>query len=93
MRQAGFLAAAGEIALTENTARLVDDHTNAKYLAEQLNNVEGFSVNLAHIQTNILFAKVDESIDQTALVEQFKQRRIFDLGWQPNAFCHPLKYQ
>ncbi|WP_219906085.1 low-specificity L-threonine aldolase [Photobacterium leiognathi] len=90
MRQAGILAAAGKIALTENTARLVDDHTNAKYLAEQLNNVEGFAVNLAHIQTNILFAKVDESIDQTALVEQLKQQGILISAGNPMRFVTHL---
>ncbi|PSW44330.1 low-specificity L-threonine aldolase [Photobacterium leiognathi] len=90
MRQAGILAAAGKIALTENAARLVDDHTNAKYLAEQLNNVEGFAVNLAHIQTNILFAKVDESIDQTALVEQLKQQGILISAGNPMRFVTHL---
>ncbi|WP_318515850.1 low-specificity L-threonine aldolase [Photobacterium leiognathi] len=90
MRQAGILAAAGKIALTENTARLVDDHTNAKYLAEQLNNVEGFAVNLTHIQTNILFAKVDESIDQTALVEQLKQQGILISAGNPMRFVTHL---
>ncbi|WP_318399837.1 low-specificity L-threonine aldolase [Photobacterium leiognathi] len=90
MRQAGILAAAGKIALTENTARLVDDHTNAKYLAEQLNNVEGFAVNLAHIQTNILFAKVDESIDQTVLVEQLKQQGILISAGNPMRFVTHL---
>ncbi|WP_305812242.1 low-specificity L-threonine aldolase [Photobacterium leiognathi] len=90
MRQAGILAAAGKIALTENTVRLVDDHTNAKYLAEQLNNVEGFAVNLAHIQTNILFAKVDESIDQTVLVEQLKQQGILISAGNPMRFVTHL---
>ncbi|MBP2700741.1 low-specificity L-threonine aldolase [Photobacterium lucens] len=90
MRQAGILAAAGKIALTENTVRLVDDHTNAKYLAEQLNNVEGFAVNLAHIQTNILFAKVDESIAQTALIAQLKAQDILISAGNPMRFVTHL---
>ena len=42
MRQAGFLAAAGLIALHEMPKHLATDHANAKYLAGQLNQIEGF---------------------------------------------------
>ena len=47
MRQAGILAAAGQMALTENVAQLKADHDNAKILAIGLNKLEGFSVNPA----------------------------------------------
>lgn len=63
MRQAGILAAAGKMALTENVAQLKADHENAKSLAIGLSKLEGFSVNPDFVQTNIVFAKLDESVD------------------------------
>ncbi|MBY6198132.1 low-specificity L-threonine aldolase [Vibrio hangzhouensis] len=63
MRQAGILAAAGKLALTEQVAQLKTDHENAKKLAVGLNNIPGFNVNSEFVQTNIVFAKLDESVD------------------------------
>lgn len=57
MRQAGVLAAAGIVALNEMADRLVDDHANARKLAEGLANV-GLSVDLDTVRTNIVFFKV-----------------------------------
>lgn len=63
MRQAGILAAAGKLALTEQVAQLKTDHENAKKLAVGLNDIPGFSVNSEFVQTNIVFAKLDQSVD------------------------------
>lgn len=41
LRQAGFLAAAGIVALTEMTGRLQEDHDNARYMAEELAKIPG----------------------------------------------------
>ncbi|KAG7275886.1 hypothetical protein CRUP_033299 [Coryphaenoides rupestris] len=56
MRQAGILAAAGRLALTEMVDRLVDDHRNAKTFAQALLDCEPslFEVDLASVETNIL---------------------------------------
>ncbi|KLV10309.1 low-specificity L-threonine aldolase [Photobacterium ganghwense] len=83
MRQAGILAAAAKIALTDHIERLADDHANARYLAEQLNQVAGFSVNTQHIQTNMLFAKVAPSLDQHQLVATLKEQGILISAGQP----------
>lgn len=83
MRQAGILAAAAKIALTDHIERLADDHANARYLAEQMNQVAGFSVNTQHIQTNMLFAKVDPSLDQHQLVAILKEQGILISAGQP----------
>ncbi len=56
MRQAGILAAAGIYALEHNVARLADDHRRARWLAEQLTTVPGLAVDLARVQTNMVFA-------------------------------------
>ncbi|MGF1731649.1 low-specificity L-threonine aldolase [Photobacterium kasasachensis] len=83
MRQAGILAAAGKIALTENIDRLADDHANAKYLAQQLTEVDGFEVNIDHVTTNMLFAKVDLNIDQVRLVAALKEQGILISAGNP----------
>jgi len=55
MRQAGVLAAAGIVALTEMVDRLVDDHVNARKLAEGLAEMPGLSIDLSRIKSNIVF--------------------------------------
>ena len=58
MRQAGVLAAAGIIALTEMVERLADDHTNACRLAGGLAEIPGFDVDLDAAQTNMVFFSI-----------------------------------
>ena len=54
MRQAGVLAAAGLIALEQMPHRLSKDHENARFLAHSLSNLDGFSVDLKGVRTNIV---------------------------------------
>jgi threonine aldolase len=58
MRQAGVLAAAGLIALEQMSARLHEDHANAKFLAEELAQMPGLFVDLARVQTNIVIVDI-----------------------------------
>jgi threonine aldolase len=55
MRQAGVLAAAGIVALTEMVDRLADDHANANKLAEGLANTPGIAIDPDQIKSNIVF--------------------------------------
>jgi threonine aldolase len=55
MRQAGILAAAGIIAVTEMVERLADDHANAAALAQGLARLDGVEIDPATVETNILF--------------------------------------
>jgi threonine aldolase len=55
MRQAGILAAAGIVAITEMVERLADDHAHAKALAEGLAQIEGIEIDPATVETNIVF--------------------------------------
>lgn len=55
MRQAGILAAAAKIALEEGPAQLAEDHRRARRLAESIDALPGASVDLAAVQTNIVF--------------------------------------
>jgi threonine aldolase len=59
MRQAGVLAAAGLISLERMVDRLVEDHANARTLAEALAAMPGLVIDLASVQTNIVIIRVD----------------------------------
>jgi threonine aldolase len=56
MRQAGIIAAGGLYALQHNVARLADDHRRCRVLAERLTTAPGLAVDLAKVQTNMVFA-------------------------------------
>jgi threonine aldolase len=53
MRQAGIIAAAGLYALEHNVARLADDHSRARRLAEGLE-AAGLPVDLELVETNFV---------------------------------------
>lgn len=65
MRQAGVLAAAGIVALTEMVDRLADDHANARKLAQGLAKLPGISIHLSQINSNIVFFELARD-DMTA---------------------------
>ena len=58
MRQSGILAAAGLYALDHNIVRLVDDHANARLLAERLAGLASVELDLATVQTNIVIFRL-----------------------------------
>ncbi|MBE1275110.1 low-specificity L-threonine aldolase [Enterovibrio baiacu] len=76
MRQAGILAAAGMMALTENVERLKDDHDNARYLSEKLGAIPGFNTFIYPVQTNIVYADVSSHIDIRAMADALKEQGI-----------------
>lgn len=61
MRQAGILAAAGIYALEHHVERLQDDHDNALYLANALSGIDGVSVDVSQLQTNMFEVCFGES--------------------------------
>jgi len=58
MRQVGVLAAAGLIALEKMPARLIEDHRNARLLADLLSEVPQLDVEPEKVHTNILMVGV-----------------------------------
>ena len=60
MRQAGILAVSGLVALDEMVDRLKDDHANARRLAEGISEIDGLSVDLDHVKTNIVYAELTD---------------------------------
>ena len=83
MRQAGILAAAGLEAL-KLTGRLEEDHSNAFYLAQALNEFPGFKVELEKVQTNIVIADISGTgMNSGQLVKEMKSRGVGASGFGP----------
>jgi len=61
MRQAGILAAAARIALSEGWKNLAEDHRRARALAEALVDA-GYEIDLSAVQTNIIYAGVENAV-------------------------------
>jgi threonine aldolase len=59
MRQAGVIAAAALVALEEMRDRLVEDHRNAKALANGLAQIDGVKIDAAKVVTNIVSFEID----------------------------------
>ena len=59
MRQAGVLAAAGLIALEQSPRHLLEDHRNARLMAQGLARIPGIQVDPAKVQTNIVIFDVN----------------------------------
>ena len=76
MRQAGIIAAAGIVALTEMVDRLAEDHVNAKALASGLAEIQGLLIDPDAVVTNIVYFRVAKNrMDAPTLV-----RQLGDLG-------------
>ena len=76
LRQAGIIAAAGIVALDSMIDRLADDHKNAKRLAEGLAQIEGVSVELDKVQTNMFRFTVADNISGNVLSERLIEKGI-----------------
>jgi threonine aldolase len=74
LRQSGVLAAAG---LYHHIERLVEDHANAKLLADRLAPLRGIELDLATVQTNIIiFRMAPEAPDAATLVRAARERGV-----------------
>jgi threonine aldolase len=60
MRQAGVLAGAGIVALTEMVSRLAEDHANAQLLAGELAGMPGITLEPERVQTNIVIFELND---------------------------------
>jgi threonine aldolase len=77
MRQAGIIAAPGIVALETMVDRLADDHKNARTLAEGLACVNGISIDLETVQTNIVYFDVSGlGVDSGQFVSALGKRGI-----------------
>jgi threonine aldolase len=76
MRQAGILAAAGILALKEQTLCLADDHTRAKRLAQELAAIPGIVITPDETEINMVFFRFHAKVDAAHITSAFKERGI-----------------
>jgi threonine aldolase len=85
MRQAGVIAAAGIVALTEMVDRLVEDHENARRLAQGLAETKELSVDIERVRTNIVFIGTEGTgVPAAEVVERLKSRGVLCLASAPD---------
>jgi threonine aldolase len=84
MRQAGVLAAAGIYALKNNIQRLSEDHVRAKHLANAINSIEGFDVDLDGVQTNMVYVDITNGRDANEVVEALAEMDVDVLALGPH---------
>jgi threonine aldolase len=84
MRQVGILAAAALYAIENNLKRLVDDHANARLLAEGIDEIDGFDVDLSRVETNIIIADISSTgKDPGAVVKVLADNNVLCVPFGP----------
>jgi threonine aldolase len=77
MRQAGHVAAAGIISITKMVDRLAEDHANARRLAELVDAIDGISVDLASVETNMVYADLSAlGVTTSEFVAELEKRDL-----------------
>jgi len=93
MRQAGIIAAAGIVALTEMVDRLAEDHANARALAMGLAQTPGLEIDPERVTTNIVYFRVvREGMDASSLVARLADRGVLVLPTAPDRMRAVLNY-
>jgi len=77
MRQAGIIAACGIVAIEKMTGRLADDHRNARILAEELSAMDGITVDMSRVQTNMVYFDVSGLEVKNFIGEMSKRGVLF----------------
>ncbi|WP_019415800.1 GntG family PLP-dependent aldolase [Paenisporosarcina sp. TG20] len=77
MRQAGIIAAPGLYALDHMIDRLIDDNKKAYKFAQKLSIIEGITINMKNVQTNIISLNITrEEMDAEKLTSLLKEKKI-----------------
>lgn len=66
LRQAGIVAAAAVYAMENHVERLAIDHENAKMLAREIAKIDGLSIQVDDVETNLVFFEVDPKLGYAA---------------------------
>ncbi len=85
MRQAGVIAAGAQYAIRNHRERMPEDHENAKRLAVAVNELPGFSVDVEHVETNILFIEVTAPIAASDVASLLGEEGVAILALRPTA--------
>lgn len=83
MRQAGIIAAGGLYAIQNNIQRLSEDHKRAYRLAEAVNAIDGFSVDMDSVQTNMVYIEGD--LDAKEIIRKLSEKGVDVLDVGPTA--------
>ncbi len=93
MRQAGIIAAAGIVALTEMVERLAEDHANAKLLARGLAEIPGLRIDPEAVNTNIVYFQVEKKgLDAHTMSAQLGEHGVRLLPTGANQMRAVLNY-
>ena len=85
MRQVGIIAAAGIYAIENNFNRIIEDHRNAKVLAQGLSKIPKISVDLESVQTNIVVIDIKESgMEVAEVLEKLKEKNVLAVPFGRN---------
>lgn len=92
MRQSGILAAAALYALENHRERLVDDHENARRLADGLTNIRGIKIDPDDVHTNMVYFDLEPSMGRAIdVVQRLDEAGVRMLDINPTrirAVCH-----
>jgi len=81
MRQVGVIAAAARVALDTGPDRLAEDHSNARRLAEGLKEIDEGAVDLATVETNMVYLELAPfSIQAPELSARLATEGVLTLG-------------
>jgi len=83
MRQAGIIAAGALYALEHHRDRLLEDHQNARILAEGIADLPGIDLNPDHVETNIVIFKVT-ALPAAQLVQRLAAMNVAVLATAPD---------
>jgi len=84
MRQDGIIAAGALYALEHNRARLVEDHANAKLLADAVRLAEGLSLWPEDVETNIVIFRIEPKLGSAAeFAAELKGQGVLSLAIGP----------
>lgn len=83
MRQAGFLAAAGQYALDYNIKRLSFDHAHAQAIAKTLATLS-YVVNIRPVKTNIIIFDLSDNVNTEDFLAKLKQHNVHTVAMGPN---------
>ena len=87
MRQAGIIAASGIVALTTMVDRISDDHRNARTLAEGISKINGLSIALDTVRTNIVYFSLElHDIPGEVLVSRMSELGIHFFELSPHTY-------
>jgi len=85
MRQAGIIAAGALYALRNHRERLVEDHANARKLAEALAGLPGYKIDLDGVVTNLVIIEITAKVPAAQVAERLKAEGVLILAIRPTA--------